>query len=286
MLKKGNIDGAMNLLQANYEAVKEQIAGGDNGMEQAAILDVIALGYMGVGDFEFVECLLDMLVEIVGNVKNNEPFLDSVLLHMGTMYTNFRKYEEAMAMYERSLEILEGLFGKSDPFVVPSLLGMAKVYTSIGRVSKSVEIYRRTVDILEMSRGAESLDVVVPLIGLGNLFIREGHAKLYGDHYGRVGIAMCSLANAKCAKDSPIGKPTSCAMWPKYISNSKSGQPLGLSMFRLPKAVSGAGGSLDEAVELYRKGLQVIKDSKYIAMDDEVMEKIRIELADLYHIAG
>ncbi|KAF9602500.1 hypothetical protein IFM89_028514 [Coptis chinensis] len=45
-------------------------------------------------------------------------------------------------------------------------------------------------------------------------------------------------------------------------------------------------GSLDEAVELYRKGLQVIKDSKYIAMDDEVMEKIRIELADLYHIAG
>ncbi|KAF9601351.1 hypothetical protein IFM89_019083 [Coptis chinensis] len=102
------------------------------------------------------------LEEIVGSVKNNEPFLDSVLLHMGTMYTNFRKYEEAMAMYERSLEILEGLFGKSDPFLVPSLLGMAKVYTSIGRASKSVEIYCRTVDILEKSRGAESLDVVVP----------------------------------------------------------------------------------------------------------------------------
>ncbi|KAF9600802.1 hypothetical protein IFM89_012541 [Coptis chinensis] len=47
-----------------------------------------------------------------------------------------------------------------------------------------------------------------------------------------------------------------------------------------------AKGSLDEAVAVYRKGLQVIKDSKYIAMDDEVMEKIRIELADLYHIAG
>ncbi|KAF9602308.1 hypothetical protein IFM89_026425, partial [Coptis chinensis] len=196
MLKKGNIDGAMNLLQANYKAVKEQIAGGDNGMEQAAILDVIALGYMGVGDFEFVECLLDML---------NDPIV--LYEQVDTRILGGRgRYEEAMAMYERSLEILEGLFG------------------------------------------------------LGNLFIREGkaadaenclyrilrtYAKLYGDHDGRVGIAMCSLANAKCAK-----------------------------------------GSLDEAVELHRKGLQVIKDSKYIAMDDEVVEKIRIELADLYYIAG
>ncbi|KAL5719043.1 hypothetical protein ACHQM5_011877 [Ranunculus cassubicifolius] len=260
MLKRGDVDGATNILQANYEAVKEQIDGGAKGVEQAAILDIIAMGYMGIGDYDFVDYLLKMLKRIVGNVKNDEAFLDSVLLHMGTMYTNLRKYEDAMTMYERSFEILEGLFGRTSPFLIPSLMGMAKVYSSIGRASKAVETYNQAVNILEKCRGAESEDVMVPLLGLGNLYIKEGkaadaencfnrilttHMKLYGEYDGRVGIAMCSLANAKCAK-----------------------------------------GNLDEAIELYRKGLQVIKNSENIALDDEVTEKIRVDLADLYHIAG
>ncbi|PIA34818.1 hypothetical protein AQUCO_03700239v1 [Aquilegia coerulea] len=260
MLEKRNIDGAVNILQANYEAVKEQINEGANGMEQAAILDIIAMGYMSMREYKIVENLLEMLQEIVGSAKNDDTFLDSVLLHMGTMYAHFRKYEKAMVMYERSLDILKGLFGSNSTFLIPSLLGMAKVYTSIGRTSKAVEFYHRALNILEMGRGDESEDIVVPLAGLGNLFIKGGkaadaencfnrivrtYAKLYGDHDGRVGMAMCSLANAKCAK-----------------------------------------GSLDDAIELYTKGLQVIKDSNYLALDDPVMEKIRVDLADLCHTAG
>nr|DAD17953.1 TPA_asm: hypothetical protein HUJ06_019416 [Nelumbo nucifera] len=61
MLKLGNKDDAITLLQANYEAVKEQIDAGVKDMEQAAILDIIALGYMGLGDFVLVESLLDMV---------------------------------------------------------------------------------------------------------------------------------------------------------------------------------------------------------------------------------
>lgn len=61
MLKIGNKDGAIDLLQANYESVKEQMDAGAKGMEQAAILDIIALGYMCLGDFELVEGLLDMV---------------------------------------------------------------------------------------------------------------------------------------------------------------------------------------------------------------------------------
>lgn len=63
-LERGNKDDALCLLQANYAAVKEQINGGFKGIDQAAILDTLALGYMGVGDFKTVEHLLNMVLLI------------------------------------------------------------------------------------------------------------------------------------------------------------------------------------------------------------------------------
>uniref|UniRef100_A0A7N2MFF5 Uncharacterized protein n=1 Tax=Quercus lobata TaxID=97700 RepID=A0A7N2MFF5_QUELO len=50
MIMKGNKSNAIDLLKANYEAVKEQMNAGTKGIEEAALLDVIALGYMAVGD--------------------------------------------------------------------------------------------------------------------------------------------------------------------------------------------------------------------------------------------
>ncbi|KAJ0101006.1 hypothetical protein Patl1_05195 [Pistacia atlantica] len=149
---------------------------------------------------------------------------------------------------------------KNSTFLITPLLGTAKVLGSVGRATKAVEIYHRVITILETNRGAESEDLVLPLSGLGNLLIKEGKAvaaesafiriqkiytKKYGEHDGRVGMAMCSLAHAKCAK-----------------------------------------GNTDEAIDLYKKGLQVIKDSKYMALDDSIMEKMRIDLAELLHAVG
>ncbi|XP_077226873.1 tetratricopeptide repeat (TPR)-like superfamily protein isoform X1 [Tasmannia lanceolata] len=260
MLVMGNQEGAIDLLQANYVSVKGQMDAGAKGMEQAAILDVIALGYMGVGDFEFVQCLLGELREIVDNAQNDEQFLDSILMHMGSMYATLGKFEDAMLVYQRGLEILERLFGINSTFLITPLLGMAKVFGLIRRSTKAIEVYRRAITILEMSRGVECEDLVIPLFGLGNVFIKEGRAEdaessfnrivniytgLYGANDGRVGMAMCSLAHAMCAK-----------------------------------------GTVNEAISVYRKGLQVIKNSNYMALDDDVMEKMRLDLAELLHVAG
>ena len=62
MIKLGRKDNAVQLLEANYQAVKEQIAEGNIDIEQAALLDVIALGYMAAGDFEMVESILEMVI--------------------------------------------------------------------------------------------------------------------------------------------------------------------------------------------------------------------------------
>ena len=61
MIMMGNTNDAIDLLQANYETVKEQMDAGNKGMEEAAILDIIALGYMAIGDLKFVGFLLDMV---------------------------------------------------------------------------------------------------------------------------------------------------------------------------------------------------------------------------------
>ncbi|KAF5956034.1 hypothetical protein HYC85_008890 [Camellia sinensis] len=45
-------------------------------------------------------------------------------------------------------------------------------------------------------------------------------------------------------------------------------------------------GAADEAIQLYRNALQVLKDSKCMPLDNNVMEKMRIDLAELLHLVG
>ncbi|XP_057951817.1 uncharacterized protein LOC131146310 isoform X2 [Malania oleifera] len=259
-IKEGNINDAVDILRANYNSVKDQMDAGARGIEEAAMLDIITLGYMAVGDLKLVASLLDMLNEVVSGLKNEEPLLDSVLVHMGSMYSVLGKFEKSMLMYRRVLDILERTYGKSNTFLITPLLGIAKVLGSTGKVTEAIEHYHGAMTILELSRGSESEDLVVPLFGLGNLLLKEGrvadaensfirildvYTKLYGENDGRVGMAMCSLAHVKCAK-----------------------------------------GSVDEAIHLYKSALQIIKDSSYMALDDNIMEKMRIDLAELLHVVG
>ncbi|XP_022995906.1 nephrocystin-3 isoform X2 [Cucurbita maxima] len=251
---------AVELLQANYEAVKEQMESGACGIEQAAVLDIVALGYITVGDLKFVASILDILNNIVDSLKDNEPFLDSVLLHMGSMYSTLKKLDKSVSAYKRAIDIIEKKSGKDSSFLITPILGMAKVLGTSGKTTKAVEFYHRAISILESIRGFEDEDLVIPLFSLGNLLLKEGkgkdaetcfarivniYKKLYGEKDGKVGMAMYSLANAKCAR-----------------------------------------GEADEAITLYRRALQIIKDSNYMALDDSEMEKMRIDLAELLHAVG
>lgn len=260
MISIGKVEDAKNLLEANYAYVREQKDDKPKGIEQAAILDILALGYMALGDFKMVKSLLDMLDDAVHGLRDNEPLLDSVLTHMGSMYSAVRQSEKSILAYKRSIGILENEYGSNSIFIVTPLLGMAKVLGSIGRATKAVEAYERVISILEMLKGGESEDLVVPLLGLGNLVMKEKRAaaaestftrivniykKLYGENDERAGMALCSLAHVKCAK-----------------------------------------GNIDEAIDLYRKAIQILKNSQNMNLDDEIMEKMKIDLAELLHSVG
>lgn len=261
MIRMGNKDDAVDLLEANYEAVREEMIAGGKTVEEAAILDVIALGYMAIGDFKMVESVLNMLDEIVHDLRDDEPLLDSILTHMGSMHSALGRFENSMLLYKRVLEITERNHGVNSTFLVMPLLGMGKALGSAGRATKAIDMYHRAISILESNMGSESKELVVPLNALGNLLMEEGKAedagtaflrivgiytKLYGKDDERVGMAMCSLANAKCAK-----------------------------------------GDAEAAIDLYRNALQVLEHSESMKnLDDTILEKTRIDLAELLHIVG
>ena len=84
LIMTGNKNDAVDLLQANYEAVKEQMNAGVKGMEEAAILDVIALGYMAVGELKFVRSLLVVVTSFSFFKLNFHVFEASVLYGHGS----------------------------------------------------------------------------------------------------------------------------------------------------------------------------------------------------------
>lgn len=215
--------------------------------------------------------------KIVDKLKDSEPLLDSVLMHVGSMYSALGMFENAVLAHQRAVSILENrygtdllnpclvymrssrlhlsltnitsLLGECSTLLVTPLLGLAKSFGSYGKATKAIGVYERTLTILERNRGSESEDLVVPLFSLGKLLLKEGKAdeaeipftrysaertslvkvfafvihrlcdrfgqssfhlrscrilniykKTYGEKDGRVGMAMCSLANAKCTK--------------------------------------------------------------------------------------
>ena len=62
LIKMGKKNDAIDLLNANYEMVKERLNDGTKGIEEAAILDILALGYVAVGDLKSVGYLLNLVL--------------------------------------------------------------------------------------------------------------------------------------------------------------------------------------------------------------------------------
>lgn len=43
---------------------------------------------------------------------------------------------------------------------------------------------------------------------------------------------------------------------------------------------------MNEAIDLYKNAMEILRNSTNVAFDDQVMEKMRIDLAELLHVAG
>lgn len=50
--------------------------------------------------------------EVVDSLKDDAPHLDSILMHMGSMYATLNKFEEALDTYQRAVYIVEKTYGE------------------------------------------------------------------------------------------------------------------------------------------------------------------------------
>lgn len=58
---------------------------------------------------------------IVDSLKDDEPLLDAILMHMGSMYSTLENYEKSMLVYQRVINVLESRYGKCDLETLMSL---------------------------------------------------------------------------------------------------------------------------------------------------------------------
>lgn len=52
------------------------------------------------------------LNEVVDSLKDDEPLLDPVLVHMGSMYSTLGKFKKSVPMYQRAIDIMENKHGE------------------------------------------------------------------------------------------------------------------------------------------------------------------------------
>lgn len=43
---------------------------------------------------------------------------------------------------------------------------------------------------------------------------------------------------------------------------------------------------MEEAIHSYRKALQIMNHSNYVGLDDSLLERMKIDLAELLHVVG
>ena len=61
LIEEGDKDTAREMIEANHEVIVEQLESGYQGMEQVAMLDILAQLRMSLRDFEEAESLLDQV---------------------------------------------------------------------------------------------------------------------------------------------------------------------------------------------------------------------------------
>ena len=69
LIEEGDKDTAREMIEANHEVIVEQLESGYQGMEQVAMLDILAQLRMSLHDFEEAEFLLDQVLVI-------DPFVE------------------------------------------------------------------------------------------------------------------------------------------------------------------------------------------------------------------
>lgn len=157
------------------------------------------------------------------------------------------KYDEALPLAERALELREKELGRDDKLVAGALLNLAAVESGLGRFEEARGHYRRAAEAFEKAGDGYARQLILAV---------EGQARLESDVYKAIGLHERALA----LKEKAFG--------PDSAEVARSLFPLG--------HLSDLGGRRREAASYFRRFLEVMGKTKAGAEDDVAVAYLRL----------
>lgn len=201
IIEEGDLETARRIVEENYDALVDSL--GDvvpPGVEQAAMLDILAQLRLSLGDTNEAEKLLEQIERILetSGTEINVAMLENILSHVGNMYKALGQSGKAVPAFESSLQIQENTLGEDSPLIVRLLMGLAATYLENDEEEKAIETFQRVVATIERTSGPNDEQLALPLAEMGHILLEverfdEAEAALL-----RAGVRTRTLANWMC----------------------------------------------------------------------------------------
>ncbi|CAK9271172.1 unnamed protein product [Sphagnum jensenii] len=158
MIEEGDQAPANDMIEAKYKSVKGQFESGIQGMEQAAMLDVLAQLCMSLGKAEEVACLLSehSLKLVTSTLGSNSPQISIPLECLATTLHHLDRDDEAEPLACQALKLCECSFGSNSATAGEVSNCLASILHSLGRNEEAATLMSWALAIQEEEIGPGS----------------------------------------------------------------------------------------------------------------------------------
>jgi tetratricopeptide (TPR) repeat protein len=170
------------------------------------------------------------------NLAANDPRLATSLHSLVVVYQYEGKYDQALNLYKRALEIKVRILGKEHPQVAGILNDLAMLYLSQGEYAKAESLFKQAITINEAAYGKENRELACNLNNLGLVYRAMGKNALAGTLFQRAltirekapeseqqevaqslyNLAELYLSQGECSKAEPLFQKA-FAIWNKTL---------------------------------------------------------------------
>lgn len=173
-LFRGNSEKAIDMFSKSMSKYKESKKNSE--LDIVILYDRIGMAYSYVSDYDNAfnnyEIGLDML-DSIGINENSEPYLGSLLQHLGSTYYEVKQYDEALVYNQKALKIRKKYSPRKNNLVPDSYDAIGRIYTAKGDFSKALEYHARAIPLKYEYYGGPNADIAYSHFQLGALQVKS-----------------------------------------------------------------------------------------------------------------
>jgi len=126
------------------------------------------------GNFVEAERLLLEVVAIREQRVGDSSELAATLNNLGNLYSEMKRYPDAVRVHERGLAMKEKVLGKRHFFVAQSLNNLANAYLALDQFEKAAEYHRRALELKQAVLEVGHPEIAVSEHNLGDVAYKAG----------------------------------------------------------------------------------------------------------------